>query len=125
MFVINIPYAVFQDDGIAIAKLVVLVYQILLVFCPTFGRKLLRLQERRELARLVQLSKSTFLEQTAFQFTVGELLITFNNDVAHLHLFLLVYINIKDDLIFVGNIFTLMNSDFGILEAFVFKIFLS
>ena len=47
MTVIDIPYGVLDDDGIAEAQLVVFLYQVLLVLLVALIGKLLRLQEGR------------------------------------------------------------------------------
>lgn len=37
MLVVNVPYAVFNDGGVAIAKFVILVYKVLLISLISFG----------------------------------------------------------------------------------------
>ena len=60
-----VPNAVAKDCGIAITQLVVFLDEFFLVFFPTLRRKLLRLEERRQLASLVCLGERAFPEQSA------------------------------------------------------------
>ena len=66
MLRVYVPNAVFQNGSIAITIFIVFLDEVLLVGSPAFRRELLCLEERAELARLVDFGKGTFLEQTTF-----------------------------------------------------------
>ena len=62
MLFVDIPHRVAQNHGVAVAILVILLYEFLLVGLPTLWSVLLCLEERAEFARLMCLGKSTLLE---------------------------------------------------------------
>ena len=59
MLRVDIPHAVLKDNGIAVAVFVIFLDELLLVFLPALGSKLLGLKERRQLTSLVGLCKRT------------------------------------------------------------------
>ena len=124
MVFVDGPYGVFQDGCVAIAQLVVFVDECLLGLFVTFGGVLLGLEEVAELARLVDFTKGTLLEHVTLDFAVGELVVAFENDLAHLHLRLFVDVDVEDNLVFAGDVVALDNLDFGIVIAFVVEVFL-
>lgn len=75
MLVVNVPYAVFNDGGIAIAKFVILVYKVLLISLISFGGIFLRFKECRQLAGLVCLGEGTLCEQSALNLRVAQVLV--------------------------------------------------
>ena len=124
MLIVNIPNRISKDYSITITILIVFLNKFLLVFAPTLRSKLLWLQERRKFSCLMSLGKSTFAEQTTFNFYFRKSTITFNNDVANLHLLLFVNINIKDYLILSSYIISLTDLDISVLETLIIKILL-
>ena len=124
MLRIGIPHAVLKDNGIAITVFIVFLDELLLVFLPTLGGELLRLEERRQLTSLMGLCKGTLREQTALDLLVGQVVVAFDVDVAHLHLLLLVDHHVEDDAIPLRHVLALQDFDVGILEALVVEILL-
>ena len=55
MLIIEVPHRVFEDGGVAVTQLVILLYEFLLVLLVTLGGVLLRLEETGQLACLVNL----------------------------------------------------------------------
>ena len=121
---IVVPHAVFNDDGIAIAVFVVLANQVLLVGLPTFGRVLLRLKECRELASLVRLCECAFREESSLDLLFAQLLVALDDDIANLHLLLLVHNNVQNHVILLADIVALHDFDIGILESLIVEILL-
>ena len=69
-------------------------------------------------------SKSTFFKEPTFNFRSLQLLISFNDNITHLHLLFFININVKNDLILLAYVLTLSYFYVCILKAFVVKIFL-
>ena len=72
----------------------------------------------------MNLGEGTLAEESALDFPVGQVCITFNDDVADFHLVLLIHGHIKNHLVLVGHIVTLHDGDFGIVIALFIKVFL-
>ena len=69
-------------------------------------------------------SKGTLAKQSSFNLLIAQLVVAINDDRAHLQFLLLIYIDIKDNLILSCNIVTLTNEDLSILITLVFKVLL-
>ena len=124
MLVVDVPHAVADDGSVAVAILVILVDELLLVGLPPLGCKLLRFEERSERSCLMGLCEGTFLEQTALYLAVFQRFVALDVDLADLHLLLLVDDNIKDNLVLVCHVVALTDLYVGVLEALVIEIFL-
>ena len=70
VFVVNRPYGVFQDGGVAVAQLVVLLYQGCLSLLIALRGELLGFEEVLQLAGLVNLAEGTLLEHRTGNLTV-------------------------------------------------------
>ena len=68
--------------------------------------------------------QGTFLEQSALDLLVGDLLVAFNGDLMHLHLHLLVNRDVEDHLVLVGHIIALHDVDLSVLVTLVIEVFL-
>ena len=68
--------------------------------------------------------EGTFLEQATLDLLIGDLFVTLDGDLVHLHLHLLIDGDIKIHLILVGHIVALHDGDLGILVTLVFEILL-
>ena len=66
----------------------------------------------------------SFFEQSALDFREFEVVVTVDEDVSHLHLVLFVDIYVEYDLVFLSHVVSLHDVDFGVLVAFVVKVFL-
>ncbi len=124
MLGIDVPHAVAEDDGVAVAQLIVFLDELLLVGLPALGCELLGLEERGELAGLVCLGEGTLSQEATLDLQVGELLVALDGDVAHAHLLLLVDDDVEDDLVFRGHVVALLYLDIGVLESLVVEVFL-
>ena len=72
----------------------------------------------------MRLLEHTLGNQRTLDFLVAEEVVAVDDDVAHLHLRLLVNVNIQDDHVLVGHVVTLGDGDDGILVALAVKILL-
>ena len=70
------------------------------------------------------LLKHALGKERTLNLLITNIMVVINDDVAYLHLDLLVDINIKDDHVLVGHIITLGDSNDCILIAFLIKILL-
>ena len=123
--VVDVPHRVAHDVCVAVAQLVVLVDELLLVVLPAFGRVfLLELQERSHLARLVSLLEYTFLYYITLYLACGERLVALDEDVAHLHLLLFVDDDVENHLVLVSHVVALHDLYVGVLEALLVEVFL-
>ena len=122
MLVVNVPYAVFNDGGVAIAKFVILVYKVLLISLISFGGIFLRFKECRQLAGLVCLGEGTLCEQSALNLRVAQVLVALNDNLAHLHLLLLVNLDVKYHLILSRYVVALAYVYLSILITLVVEI---
>ena len=68
--------------------------------------------------------KGSFLKEAAFNFRSFQLMIAFNDDIAHFHLLFLVNVDIKNDLILLGYVLTLSYFNICVFEPLVIKVFL-
>ena len=121
---VDVPHAVAEDGGIAVTELIVFLDELFLISLPALRRELFRLKEGGKFAGLMSLGKGTFLEETALDARILEFLVAFDGDGAHLHLRLLVDVDVEDDLILLGYIVALGDFDVGVLKALVIKILL-
>ena len=71
------------------------------------------------------LGKGTLLKEATLYLARLQLLITLNDNLANLHLLLLVDNDIKDDMVFLSHIGALLNIDISILKALIVEILLS
>ena len=71
------------------------------------------------------LAECAFGKERTLDFIGLQVLITFKDKVAHLHLGFLVDVDIQDNLILARDVVALHNFNFGILVAFGVEIFLS
>ena len=124
VLVVDVPHAVADDGSVAVAILVILFDELLLVGLPALGCKLLRLEERSERSYLMGLCEGALLEQSALYLAVFQRFVAFDVDLADLHLLLFVDDYIKDNLVLVCHVVALTNLDVGVLEALVVEIFL-
>ena len=124
VLVVEVPDAVFQNGGIAVSVLVVFVNQVLFVFLPALRCELLLLQEGGEFVYFVYVLEGTFGEKLTLDFRVRELFVTLDDDLVHLHLFLLVHGDVQNHLILVRHIVALHDVDVSILVTFVVEILL-
>ena len=69
-------------------------------------------------------SKGTLAKQGSFNLLFAQLVVAINDDRAHLQFLLLIYIDIKDNLILSCYIVTLTDEDLSILVTLVFKVLL-
>ena len=69
-------------------------------------------------------SKGTLAKHGSLNLLIAQLVVAINDDRAHLHFLLLIYIDIKDNLILCCNIVTLTDKDLSILITLVFKVLL-
>ena len=69
-------------------------------------------------------SKGTFGKECTFNFRIFQLLITFNDNFAHLHLLFLINVDIKYNLILLGYVFTLSYFYISVLKTLIIKVFL-
>ena len=70
MLIVDSPYRVFEDGGIAITQFVVLLYQHLLSFVVAFRGKLLGFEEILQFASFVNFTKGTLLKERACNLTI-------------------------------------------------------
>ena len=124
MLSIVIADTVFQNLGITIAMLIILVDKFLLVFLPAFGSKLLGFEEAAQLASLMSLGKGTFREESTLYLTVAQFLVTLDGNLVNLCFLLLIHHYVEDDMILFCHILALVDLDIGILKAFIVEIFL-
>ena len=124
VFLVDSPYGVFEDGSVAIAQLIVFLDEGLLGLVVAFGGVLLGFEHVAELAGLVDFSEGTFLEHVTLDFLVGELFVTFEDNLANLHLRLLVDSDVEDDLVLAGDVVALNDFDDGIVIAFLVEVFL-
>ena len=122
MLVVYVPHAVAEDGGVAVAQLVILVYELLLVGFPAFGGVFLGFEERAELAGFVCFRESSLLEQSALYLAVCQSFVALDGDCAHLHLLFLVDDDVEYHLVFLGNVVALYDLYVGVLETLVVKI---
>ena len=123
VFLVHVPHCVANDVCVAVAQLVVLLDELLLVVLPTLRCVLLlELQERSHLASLVSLLEHTFLYDVTLNATCSQCAITLDEDVAHLHLLLLIDDNVEYHLVFVSHVVALHDLYVGVLEAFLVEI---
>ena len=66
MLVVDIPYAVLEDFGVAVSVFVIFRNDIFLGLLPSFGSILLRLEEVCELSCLVYFLEGTLSEEASF-----------------------------------------------------------
>ena len=85
--------------------------------------ELLGLEEILELAGFVNLAEGTLLDEVTLDFIVGKLFVALEDDLADLHLLLLVDGDVEDDLVFAGDIVALDNVDFSIVITLVVEVF--
>lgn len=64
MLVVDIPHTVFNDGGVAVSKLIILVDKILLICLIAFGGVFLRLEYVVQLTGLVSLGEGTLCKQS-------------------------------------------------------------
>ena len=69
-------------------------------------------------------SKGTLAKQGSFNLLFAQLVVAINRNRTHLQLLLLIYIDIKDNLILSCYIVTLTDEDLSILITLVFKVLL-
>ena len=122
MLRVVVPYAVFKYFSITETEFVVFVEQCLLTFFISVGGKLGRLHEACHGSCLTYLSESAFREETSLYLLGLQLLVSLNNDVAHLYLLLLVHIHVQYYVVLVGEIIHLCDSHFRIVESLVVEI---
>ena len=72
----------------------------------------------------MSLGEGTLREQTALDFLVGQFAVTIDDNLAYLHLLLLVDDHVEDDAVTLSHVLTLQNFDVGIFEALVVEVFL-
>ena len=70
----------------------------------------------------MNLAKGTLGEERAFDFLVLQLLVALENDTAHLHLRLLVDVDVENHLILVRHIVALQNFYLSVLIAFLVEV---
>ena len=124
MLIIEVPHRVFEDGGVAVTQLVILLYEFLLVLLVTLGGVLLRLEETGQLACLVNLCKGTLAEQSAFYLVVREFLVALDDYLVNLHLLFLVYKDVENHLVLGCHIIALCYLDISVLITLVVEIFL-
>ncbi len=115
---------ILENHCITITILIVFLNEVFLILLPAVGRELLRLEERREFTGLMGLLESALTEKSTFYLQIGELIIAVNDDTVHALLLLLVDDHIKNYLILLCHIRTLVDFDIGILEALLVEILL-
>ena len=99
VLLVVVPDGVFDDGHVAIAQFVIFVYQGLLSLAIALVGELLRLEHLREFASLVNLAEGALAEERALDLRVTQFLVAVEDDVAHLHLRLLVDRDVENDLI--------------------------
>ena len=71
------------------------------------------------------LGKGTFMEESALDSEVAQILVSLDVDMSYLDLILLVDDDVEDDLVLTGDVGTLLNLDICILVTLVVEVFLS
>ena len=122
MLVVHRPHGVLQNLHVTISQLVVFLYELFLGFLVSLISELLRLQERGQFARLMNLSKGTLGEQSALDLAVGEVVVAINDDASYLHLFLLVNHDIQHHLVLARDIVVLTNVHLSVFVALTVKV---
>ena len=125
MLIVVVPDGVFKDGRIAEAQLIVFLNQLLLGLLIALVGEFLRLEEVAELSGLVDLTEGTLAEERTFDLLIGELIVTRYKDIAHLHLVLLVDIDIEHHLTLVVGVVALDDINLRILKALLVEISLS
>ena len=120
--IVVVADGIFNDACIAETEFVVLVNQCLFGLTVTLVGKLFRLEEVRELSCLVDLSKGTLAEKRTLDFTVLQLIVTFEDELVNLHLLLLVNLHVENHLIGLFRVVALGNFYLGVLIAFLVEI---
>ena len=124
MLVVDGPYGVFDDGGIAVTQFVILIDEGFLGLFVAFGGELLGLEDVLQLAGLVDLAEGALFEQVTLDLVVFQLLVALEDDAAHLHLRLLVNIDIENHLVLAGDVVALHNLNLCILITLVVEVFL-
>ena len=122
MLVVGIPNTIFEDGSIAETQFVIFLNQFFLISSPAFVGKLFSFENVRKFTSLVCLSECPFGQQSAFNFIARQLIITFDDDVSHLHFFFFIDDNIQYNLIFIAHIVSLSHFDVGIFKTFIVEI---
>ena len=117
-----VPDAVPHDDHVAVAKLVVLVDEVLLVGLEALLGELLRLEERGQLAGLVRLGERALGEERSLYLLVGERLVAYQYYLAHLHLVLLVYVDVEYHLVLGRHVIALLDVYHRVLVPFLVEV---
>ena len=125
MFLIIVPYGILKNHRITESQFIIFLYQGFLCLVIAFLCELLCLEDVFEFSCFINLTEGAFLKQRALNLAGLQLLVAFKDDIAYLHLVLLIDIDIKNHHILICHVVTLHNSDFRILEAFVIEITLS
>ena len=69
-------------------------------------------------------AESTLGEHLSLDLAIGEFFISLDDNLVYFHFLLLVYLEIQDNVVFIGHIITLTDGDFGIFVPFVVEVFL-
>ena len=124
VLIVNVPHAIFHDTRVTITMFIVFFYQVLLILLPSIWRKLFRFQERGELSCFMNLRKCTFPQESTLDLYVFQFAITVKDDIPNLHLLFLIDDNVKNHLVLLRYVFTLLDFYFRILESLIVKILL-
>ena len=124
VLVVFVPHRVFNDGGVAIAQLVILLDERLLGFGKSLGCVFLGFEEILEFPGLVYFAQCTLCEHSALQLRRCHLLVALDDDVAHLHLVFLVDVHLEHHLVFARHVVVLHDVDVGIFITFVVEVFL-
>ena len=115
-------HTVFQNHGITISQLVILLYQVFLVFLVLFLYKFLRTEPTAGTSFFIGLLENARNEHRSFYLLGTQSMVSLNRNGVYLHLFFLVDTNIHNGLVRCGHIVSLQNLDFGILVSLFIEI---
>ena len=124
MLVVNSPYRVLQDGCITIAQLIVFLNEGCLGFLVSLWGEFLCFKDVLYFSCLVNFSEGTLLKQGTGNLIEWQFFVTIKDNLANLHLWLLVNSHVEDDFILTRYVVALCDIDFGVVIAFIIEVLL-